>query len=156
VRRLVLHSSAISPAAEMYLFMAARAELLAEVVEPALAQGRVVVLDRYHDSTLAYQGGGRGLDVDWPASFRRPDRTYLLLVEPEVGRGRGKARPDRVEAEPLEFHRRVVDAYRRLAAQEPGRILALDGTLPAEEVNRRIVADVRALVAARRMVPSSS
>ena len=146
----------MTPAAEMYLFMAARAELLAEVIEPALAGGRVVVLDRYHDSTLAYQGGGRGLDPGWPSSFRRPDRTYLLMVDPAAGLGRAGGRPDRLESEPLDFHRRVAGAYERLAAADPERFLRIDAGLAAEEVNRRIVADVRRLLATRGVLTSSS
>jgi dTMP kinase len=157
VRQIVLHGSAMAPAAEMYLFMAARAELLAEVIEPALAQGRLVVLDRYHDSTLAYQGGGRGLDVGWPKSFRRPDRTYLLMIDPGAGlRRAGDRHLDRLEAEPPEFHQRVAASYERLAAAEPDRFVRLDGHLPAASVNKRIVADVRRLIATRRTVKSSS
>lgn len=155
VRELVLHGGTVAPAAEMYLFMAARAQLLAEVVEPALAAGRTVILDRYHDSTLAYQGGGRGLSVVWPAEFPRPDRTYLLAVPPEVGLGRGGARRDRVESEPLEFHSHVMAAYDQLAAAEPERYVRLDATRPAEELHRRIVDDVRR-VASGRVVRSSS
>ncbi len=157
VREIVLHGAAMAPAAEMYLFMSARAELLAEVIEPALAQDRLVVLDRYHDSTLAYQGGGRGLDVGWPQSFRRPDRTYLLMVDPETGLRRAGGRHlDRLEAEPREFHQRVAAEYERLAAAEPDRFLRIDGDLSPAIVNKRIVADVRRLMASRRMVESSS
>ncbi len=158
VRQLVLHGAAMAPAAEMYLFMAARAELLAEVIEPALAQGRLVVLDRYHDSTLAYQGGGRRLDVGWPRSFRRPDRTYLLMVKPDTGlrRRAGDRHLDRLETEPREFHDRVAAEYERLAVADPERFLRIEGDLPAAIVNKRIVADVRSLIAARRTVESSS
>jgi dTMP kinase len=157
IRSLLLHGAAMAPAAEMYLFMAARAELLHDVIEPALAAGRVVVLDRYHDSTLAYQGGGRGLAVEWPRWFRKPDRTYFLRVPPEVGlyrrSGSGSAL-DRLESEPPEFHRAVAEAYDRLAAADPGRILVLDATLEAAEIEHRILADVENLIA--RLLPSSS
>ncbi len=147
----------MAPAAEMYLYMAARAQLLAEVIEPALASGRTVVLDRYHDSTLAYQGGGRGLEVDWPSTFRVPDRTYLLIVDPHAAlRRAGGRRPDRLEAEPLEFHQRVAAAYERLAAARPGRFLKIDATLPAAEINATITADVHRLLKERRLLPSSS
>lgn len=155
VRDLVLHGDAVAPAAEMYLFMAARAELLAEVVEPALAAGRTVVLDRYHDSTLAYQGGGRGLAVGWPPEFRRPDRTYLLALPPDVGLSRGLGRRDRLESEPVEFHRRVMAAYESLAMAEPDRFIRLDATRPAEELHAAVLDDVRRL-AARGVVRSSS
>src|SRR5205807_7245284 len=86
VRALLLHDGvAMSGEAEMHLFMAARAELVARVIAPALATGRIVIADRYHDSTLAYQGGARGAPATWPASFPRPDRTFLLELPPEVG-----------------------------------------------------------------------
>ncbi len=151
VRRLVLHGPRMGAVAEMFLFMAARAELLQEVIVPALAGGRLVVADRYHDSTLAYQGGGRGLDVAWPAEFPRPDRTYLLAVPPEVGLARAGADLDRVESEPLDFHRRVAAAYDRIAAMEPERYLRLDGARPAEELSRLILEDMRT----RRITSSS-
>ncbi len=144
---LVLHGGPMAPAAEAYLFMAARAELLSEVIEPALAAGRMVVADRYHDSTLAYQGGGRGVKVSWPAEFPRPDRTYLLALPPEAGLERaGGRKPDRLESEPLDFHHAVAAAYDRLAAAEPQRYRRLDATLPASELHRCIVEDVRALM----------
>jgi dTMP kinase len=134
----------MAPEAEMYLFMAARAQLLREVIEPALAAGRVVVADRYHDSTLAYQGGGRGLEVGWPSGFRRPDRTYLLSVPAAVGLDRAGAqrRADRLEAEPLDFHRAVSAEYDRMAAAEPDRYLRLDATLSPGELHRRIRDDI--------------
>jgi dTMP kinase len=152
IRDLVLHGPAMTPEAEMYLYMAARAELLRDVIEPALASGRLVVDDRYHDSTIAYQGGGRGLDVSWPSGFRRPDRTYLLALPAELGLGRGLAGrgADRLEAEPLEFHRAVSAAYDRIAAAEPGRYLRLDATLPPDELHRRIAEDIRHLLSGAR------
>ena len=86
IREIVLHRpESMSAEAEMHLFMAARAELLRTRIEPALAAGRIVIDDRYQDSTLAYQGGGRGAPVDWPASFPKPDLTILLVLPPDVG-----------------------------------------------------------------------
>lgn len=156
IRELVLHGPAMAPAAEMYLFMAARAELLDRVIEPALAAGRVVVADRYHDSTLAYQGGGRGLAVGWPPEFRRPDRTYLLALPPALGlaRARGEAAADRMESEPLGFHAAVAAAYDRLAAAEPGRIVRLDATLDADVLAGLVLEDARRVIG--RFTPSSS
>src|ERR1700716_1714203 len=79
IRDLLLHRpERMSADGEMYLFMAARAELLETLIKPALAAGRVVIDDRYHDSTMAYQGGGRGVDVPWPESFPKPELTILL------------------------------------------------------------------------------
>jgi dTMP kinase len=119
----------IDAEAEMYLFMASRRQLIAEVIEPALAAGQIVIADRYHDSTLAYQGGARGLATTWPPSFPRPDITFLLIGDVEAGLGRheaaGKSK-DRMERESIEFHRRVAEAYDRLADSEPERFVRLD------------------------------
>jgi dTMP kinase len=129
-----------SPEAEMYLFMAARAELVTKVVVPSLASGRIVIADRYHDSTLAYQGGGRGLATWWPVTFPRPQRTFLLELPPELGLARrGRDVADRFEAESLEFHRSVATAYRELAAAEPGRFVRLDATRSPEEVHAQVM-----------------
>ncbi len=121
----------IDPEAEMYLFMAARRQLIAEVIAPALAAGQVVIADRYHDSTLAYQGGARGLATVWPDTFPRPDITFLLEGPVEAGMGRhddaGRSK-DRMERESIEFHRKVAEAYDRLAAAEPKRFVRLDAT----------------------------
>ena len=121
----------IDAEAEMYLFMASRRQLVAEVIEPTLAAGQMVIADRYHDSTLAYQGGGRGLATTWPPSFPRPDITFLLVGDVEAGLGRhqeaGKSK-DRMERESIEFHRKVAEAYEQLATAEPNRFVRLDAT----------------------------
>jgi dTMP kinase len=151
VRELLLHGGPISAEAEMLLFMAARAQLLAEEIGPALEAGRVVVADRYHDSTLAYQGGGRGLETWWPVHFPRPDRTFLLrLPSPEAAvervRGAGK-RADRFESAGLEFHRRVVEEYDRLAEADPSRWVVLDAAQPPEAVHAGVMAALEQLLA---------
>ena len=139
---LLFGGMAIDREAEMYLFMAARAQVVHEVIEPALTAGRIVIADRYHDSTLAYQGGGRGLSVYWPPSFPRPDVTFLVSVPVEVGHTRmllaGK-HPDRVERESLEFHQRVADEYARIANAEPQRYTVLDGTESQAEVHASVM-----------------
>ncbi len=121
----------IDAEAEMYLFMASRRQLIAEVIAPALAEGRVGIADRYHDSTLAYQGGGRSIPTTWPPTFPRPDITFLLEGPVEAGLGRheqaGKSK-DRMEQESIDFHKKVADAYERLAAAEPERFVRLDAT----------------------------
>lgn len=143
IRGLLLNGKeAMSPEAEMYLFMAARGELLARVIRPALAAGRIVVADRYHDSTLAYQGGARGAAVSWPDAFPRPDRTFLLELPPEVGlerRRRSGRAADRMEAEGLDFHLAVARAYRRLAEAEPARWVLLDATRPPDELHAAVL-----------------
>src|SRR2546425_9420738 len=139
IREIVLYGAMeLDPEAEMYLFMAGRRQLIAEVIAPALAAGQIVVADRYHDSTLAYQGGARGVPTTWQSTFPRPDVTFLLSVSVEHGLERlvhaGK-KPDRVESESVEFHHRVVDAYDRLAAAEPKRFARLDATGSKEQVH---------------------
>ncbi len=153
IRQLLLHSAPMAAEAEMLLFMAARAELLDKVVMPALAAGRTVIADRYHDSTLAYQGGGRGCATWWPESFPRPDLTFLLQLPPELGlqRALGHDRePDRLEREDAAFHARVVGAYEDLARREPGRFRRLDATLPQEAIHEAVLAAVRELSVSAR------
>jgi dTMP kinase len=125
----------------MYLFMAGRRQLIAEVIAPALAAGQIVVADRYHDSTLAYQGGARGVPAIWPSTFPRPDITFLLEGPVENGLERhvaaGKAM-DRMEQESLDFHRDVAAAYDRLAAAEPKRFVRLDATGSREKIHLEV------------------
>jgi dTMP kinase len=140
VRDLLLHGAAMSPEAEMFLFMAARAELLAQRILPALDRGAVVILDRYHDSTLAYQGA-RGARTFWPESFPRPDLTVLLRIDPRRGLRRQRfagKHPDRIESEPDAFHARVAAEYDRVAAADSGRYLVLDAEQPAEDIAGRV------------------
>jgi len=149
---LLFGGMAIDREAEMYLFMAARAQVVHEVVEPALNSGRIVIADRYHDSTLAYQGGGRGLSVYWPPSFPKPDITFLVSVPVEVGHMRmllaGK-HPDRVERESLEFHQRVAGEYARIAKAEPQRYSVVDGTGSQAQVHAAVMERVDRALAGR-------
>ena len=143
IREIVLYGALeLDAEAEMYLFMAARRQLIAEVIGPALAAGQIVVADRYHDSTLAYQGGGRGVPTTWPSTFPRPDVTFLLSVPVESGLERlakaGK-KPDRVERESIDFHNRVAAAYDRLAQAEPQRFARLDATASRDHVHQQVM-----------------
>uniref|UniRef100_A0A832ML32 Thymidylate kinase n=1 Tax=Eiseniibacteriota bacterium TaxID=2212470 RepID=A0A832ML32_UNCEI len=148
-----------SAMAEAFLMEAARAELVATVLRPALAAGRIVLCDRYDDSTLAYQGGGRGLDHDLLRTLNRaatggltPDLTLLFDVAPEAGLARrAAAGPDtnRLDREPAEFHDRVRARYLALAAAEPRRWVVLDAARPPDALE----ADVWAAVAARLEAP---
>ncbi len=146
---LLLRPEGMSAIAEMYLFMAARAELLETAIKPALAAGRLVIDDRYQDSTIAYQGGGRGIDVPWPAHFPKPDLTILLTLAPSDGIGRirrsGKSL-DRLDAESLEFHEAARKAYDRLAEAEPERFFRLDGGGLPEDIHVRIMERVKPLL----------
>lgn len=142
----------LAPWAEALLFNAGRVELLRQVVLPALARGAVVVADRFVDSTLAYQGGGRGVSAD---ALRRlhadacadlwPDLTVLLELSPEAA-GERQARQgldrDRFEQAPPPFHAAVAAAFDRLAAEEPRRWIRVDAALPAAEVAERVRAAV--------------
>jgi dTMP kinase len=139
IREVVLYAGLeIDAEAEMYLFMAARRQLIGDVIVPALAAGQIVIADRYHDSTLAYQGGARGVPAIWPTTFPRPDITFLLEGPVENGLERhvaaGKA-PDRMEQESLDFHRKVAAAYAALASVEPARFVRLDATGSREKVH---------------------
>jgi len=137
--------AAICPGAEALLFAACRAELVDQVIRPALAAGKTVLCDRYADSTVAYQQGGRGLPSDLVASANRlacgdtaPALTVLLDLDPVLGLARASRRdagkPDRLESLDLAFHRRVRETYLALAAAHPGRFLTLDASESPEAV----------------------
>jgi dTMP kinase len=150
IRELVLAGPNMSGWSEAALFAAARAQLVEEVIYPALRDGADVVCDRYIDSSLAYQGLARGLGVDRVLELNLqatrgvlPDRTFLVLVDPEEA-ARRTERPDRIEQEGLAFQREVDRAYRELAQLFPNRITALDGTLPASELAKEVRDELRA------------
>jgi dTMP kinase len=154
IREVVLYSSLqIDPEAEMYLFMSARKQLVIEVIAPALDAGQIVIADRYHDSTIAYQGGGRGVATAWPVAFPVPDITFLLEGPVQNGLLRheaaGKAR-DRLEMEDIEFHQRVATEYERLAEAEPGRFVRIDATESRERVHLEIRRHLEPLLDAMR------
>jgi dTMP kinase len=165
IRGLLLDQghNAMAPEAEVLLFFADRAQHVAELVRPALLAGRSVVSDRYTDSSLAYQGYGRGIDRALILAVARlatgglqPDLTFLLDVPVDVGLARaGRRGPqDRLEAEVREFHDRVRAGYLEMAGAEPARWVRVDGEGPAEEVARRVAAaaEARGLVG-RHAVP---
>jgi dTMP kinase len=154
IREVLLYKGLqIDAEAEMYLFMASRRQLIAEVIEPALASGGIVIADRYHDSTLAYQGGARGVPTSWPSTFPRPDITFLLEGPAEVGLNRhemaGKSK-DRMEQESIDFHRKVAEAYERLADAEPQRFVRLDATGSRDKIQFEVRDRVTPLLDQRR------
>jgi dTMP kinase len=147
VRALVLDPShpSMTDRTEALLMAADRAQHVASVIEPALAAGRHVVTDRFVGSTLAYQGFGRGLDLDelrvlcrWATAGREADVNVLLAVPYDESRSRLAGRPDRLEAEDRSFHERVADGFRSLAAAEPARWVVVDGVGSIDEVARRV------------------
>ncbi len=137
----------LDPRAEALLFAASRAQTVAQVIRPALAEGRVVICDRYVDSSLAYQGSARGLGEQdvltlnvWATQGLFPDLVVLLHLEPEKGLLRSTDAPDRMEMEGGDFHAKVADAYLRIAEEHPERFVVIDADRPTEEV----AGDVRA------------
>jgi dTMP kinase len=153
IRDVLLHAREVdlTPEAQALLFSAARAQHTRDVIRPALAAGKVVIADRYFDSTLAYQGYGLGADLDGLRAMTRfavgalvPQRTFLIDVPVAVTLSRlaarsGTARWDRFQGDDRAFYERVRDGYLRLAAAEPGRFVVVDGDRPEETV----AADIR-------------
>jgi dTMP kinase len=157
IRLLVKDPSlAISPRAEALLYAAARAQLVAERLEPLLEEGALVLLDRFVDSSLAYQGAGRALGVEqvrainlFATGLLEPDRTLLLRITPEAGRARQRERalePDRLERENEEFFTTIASAYDELAREEPGRVRVIDAGQPPEQVLGDALAAVQDLL----------
>lgn len=166
IRRILLDNAHAEMAAEteMLLFAAARAQLVRQVVRPALARGATVLSERYVDASLAYQGFGRGLEVGLVRTVNEaatggllPDLTVLLDIDPEVGlqRVRAAARGgagggDRLEREPLAFHRRVRAGFLELARESPKRFAVVDAQDDVERVHQAVVRAVQDLLAGRR------
>lgn len=168
VRRLVKGEYPRSPISELFLFEAARSQLVQDVIRPALDAGNVVITDRYADSSVAYQGYGRGLDLEDVRALNRaatgglvPDATVLLEIAPEQALARvdgsdgSGGRSDdpgqsRFEREPLEFHRRVADGFRALASEEPERWFVVDASASPERVAEKVWTIVSHLLEIRR------
>jgi len=138
----------LSPIAETLLFGAARADLLDRVVRPALEDGKTVISDRYIDSTVAYQGGARGLGIErieelneWIAGGLWPDVTFLLDVPSDVARLRG-GEADRFEREGEELQRAVAAAYDRLAERHAHRYVRIDSAQPKRQVHEQVMAEL--------------
>ncbi|MEJ6489765.1 dTMP kinase [Leucobacter sp. USCH14] len=160
VRRLLLHGGdeigAVDARAEALLYAADRAQHVSKVVRPALDRDAVVVQDRYIDSSLAYQGAGRVLEVDevrriseWAAGGLWPDLTILLDIDPESSAGRRRSRgdaADRLESEDVAFHIAVREGFRALAKADPHRYFTVDATLPVDEIHTRIVGRVAGFI----------
>ena len=148
LRQTLLHdgSNRFSPLAEAMLFLAGRLQLIQARIRPALQRGAIVVCDRFHDSTVAYQGFGGRVDVHWLDQLGRavidgilPDLTVLLDVPTAVGFARVGRQRDRMEQKARAFHKRVRTGYRQLAQREPQRFVVVDGTQPKAEIARQIL-----------------
>lgn len=138
---------------ETLLYMAARAQMVKEVLNPALEAGKIVLCDRFLDSTVAYQGFGNGIDVafiqklgDFATKGIKPDLTLLFDIESEQGLARKSSKKDRIESRSLEYHRRVRQGYLTLAKQEPKRIkvIAVDGS--KEEIFKKVKGFIDAIL----------
>jgi dTMP kinase len=157
VRELLLNSQSeqLNPWAELFLYEACRAQLVADVIRPALDKGKIVICDRFIDSTLAYQGGGRGLGKDVVGGINKaatqslvPDRTILIDLPVQLGLKRAFKRidsmdddapkEDRFEREALEFHESVRETYLELSEAEPERIKLVDGAREVEVIHEEI------------------
>lgn len=155
IREVLLNSDSegIDPWAELFLYEACRAELVKEVIEPALKAGRTVISDRFTDSTVAYQGYGRGLDIMAIEEINRrasrgivPDLTILIDIAPEEGLKRAFGRiesakgprDDRFEKEEMSFHRKVREGYLKIARKEPGRVKVIDGSREISLIHKEI------------------
>jgi dTMP kinase len=152
IRDLLLHGESLAPWAEAALFAAARAQLVDEVIRPALARGADVVSDRYLDSSLAYQGVARGLGVErvlelnlLATSGLLPDRTFLLLLPPAEAETRRGAAPDRIESEGSAFAEEVDRAYRDIARVFAKRFVVVDGAGKAEDIAETVRGQLRDL-----------
>jgi dTMP kinase len=149
IRKVLLHGETLDSKAELLLFLADRAQHVADIVRPALEGGRTVLCDRYADSTVVYQGCARGLDRqtlrNWNAFATgglMPDLTLLLDLPAEVGLSRVQNK-DRLDSEPLDFHRKVRQGFLDEAAADPGRWRVLDATQPVDDVVKQALAAIR-------------
>ena len=137
--------SFISPQAELFLVAASRAQLVAELIRPALQEGKVVICDRFTHSTMVYQGYGRGLDFtaiqmvnNMATRNLNPDLIIFLDIPPKQGLARKRSLKDRFELEDLSFHLRVREGYVKMAATEPDRWLVIDASLPKARIAKII------------------
>lgn len=146
LRHWLKHTQELSPYTELLLFVASRAQLVAQVINPGLENGFVILCDRYADSTIVYQGFGRGIELtliqdlnDLATQGLKPHLTILSDVPAEEGlRRKGSDRLDRFEREELAFHRRIREGYLKIASAEPNRWLIVDGLLPRKKIEEII------------------
>ena len=150
IRELLLHGGAMTPWAEATLFASSRAEHVAQVIRPALAGGAWVVCDRYVDSSVVYQGIGRGLGAEAVLDLNLavtggllPDRTFVLLLDPASAGARQPGALDRIERESEAFRQVVADGYRSLAALAPERVTAVDASRGVDEIAEEIRGHLR-------------
>lgn len=147
VREILLnYDGEVSDRCESFLFLADRAQNIDIIVNPAVKQGKIVLCDRHIDSTVAYQGYGRGLDIErinmlnnLATNGKKPDLTFVFDVDVETSMKRVGKEKDRMESAGVEFHNRVRQGYLELAKQEPQRIKVIDATKSIEEIHKKVV-----------------
>ena len=150
IREIILDpsNSRMSAITEMILYAAARAQLVSEVIKPALESGKIVICDRFVDSSYAYQGFGRGIDLEIVGNVNKaaldgemPDITFFFDISPEIALNRRRASTgtDRIEREDMEFHMKVYNGYKQLALLNPERIRTIDSNRTVEEISRDII-----------------
>ena len=148
-----MKNKSMHPRAEILLFCASRAQLVEELIRPSLAAGKIVLCDRYADSTMAYQGYGHGLDrgllktlLDFATGGLKPDLTILLDISAEAGLRRRITNHDewnRMDDYALQFHERVRNGYLKMAAEEPERFVIINADRPKEEIHEEIISILR-------------
>ncbi len=147
VREILLnYEGPVSDRCESFLFLADRAQNIDIIVNPAVEKGKIVLCDRHIDSTVAYQGYGRGLDIerinmlnDIATNGKKPDLTFVFDIDVETSMKRVGTEKDRLESAGIEFHNRVRNGYLELAKQEPKRIKVLDATKSIEEIHKQVI-----------------
>lgn len=149
IRDIILdpENTEINPLTEMILYSASRAQLVAQVIKPAIKAGKIIICDRFIDSSYAYQGYGRGIDLKMIAEVNRvavdgvsPDVTFFMDVNPEIAIKRriNESDADRIEQEKIDFHRRVYEGYKKMALLFPDRIVAINASKPIDQVSNQI------------------
>ncbi len=156
IRKILLDRNhrELAPRVELLLYLASRSQLVSQVIKPVLEEGKIVISDRFHHSSLAYQGGARALNMllvqqinEFATEGVLPDITFLLDLPPEIGMERkGSYDEDRMEGQGIEFHQKVRLAFLSLASQEPERIVVLDADQPVEQISTSINKHMKALL----------
>ena len=155
IRKLLLdvHNTGMGDECETLLYMAARAQMVKEILEPQLKAGKIVLCDRFLDSTIAYQGYGNGIDIKtivqlglFATKGFAPDLTILFDIHPEKGLSRAGDKKDRIESRPLEYHNRVRNGYLDLSKQYPARLKVINVDAAKEEIFKRVKPYINALL----------
>lgn len=147
IRKILLnYDGEVSNRCESFLFLADRAQNIDVIVKPAIEQGKIVLCDRHTDSTVAYQGYGRGLDIEeinmlnnLATGGKKPDLTFVFDIDVETSMKRVGSEKDRLESAGIEFHNRVRNGYLELAKQEPNRIKVIDATKSIEQIHNEVI-----------------